>query len=103
MNRSRLEQQVPCKKTKARGKLNYKKGRFSGDISTGQCVTANTPAFFSNPTSSKGKLIEYIMHCQKKGFSDATTRTKSKILRVMINNNVNLNDPEAVKLFIAKR
>jgi len=43
------------------------------------------------------------MHCQKQGFSDATTRTKSKILRVMINNNVNLNDPEAVKLFIAKR
>lgn len=36
-------------------------------------------------------------------FSDATTRTKFKILRVMINNNVNLADSEAVKLFIAQR
>lgn len=50
-----------------------------------------------------GKLVEFIIHCQKVAFSDATTRTKFKILRVMINNNVNLADPEAVKLFIAQR
>jgi hypothetical protein len=69
-------------------------------------VTANMPAFFSNsPTSDlqNGKLIEFMLHCQKTGFSDATTKTKFKILRLMHRNNVNLSDPEAVKPFTAQR
>jgi len=65
-------------------------------------VTANTPALFSNPTTN-GKLVEFMLYSQKNGFSDATTKTRYKILRLMAKNNVNLADPEAVKLFIAKR
>ena len=42
-------------------------------------------------------------HCKKSGVSDATTKTRFKILRLMVKNNVNLADPEEVKLFIATR
>jgi integrase len=42
-------------------------------------------------------------HYKKSGFSDATTNTKHKVLRMMNKNNVNLSDPEAVKLFMAIR
>jgi hypothetical protein len=59
---------------------------------------------FNQHTSlQNGKLIEFMLHCQKSGFSNATTRTKFKVLKTMRNNNVNLQDPEAVKLFIAQR
>jgi hypothetical protein len=67
-------------------------------------VTTNTPALFSNPPASQdGKLVEFMWHCKKAGFSDTTTQTKYKILRVMNKNGVSLSDPEAVKLFIATR
>jgi len=59
-----------------------------------------------NPPPTKhqdGKLIEYIMYLQKNGRSEATVRTKFKILRFMAKNNVSLNDPEQVKLYIARR
>lgn len=65
-------------------------------------VTTNTPAFFSNPTTN-GKLVEFMLYSQKNGFSDATTNTRYKILRFIARNNANLADPEAVKLFTAKR
>ncbi|MCW3994490.1 MAG: tyrosine-type recombinase/integrase [Candidatus Bathyarchaeota archaeon] len=42
-------------------------------------------------------------HLKKEGLSDATVETKFKILKLMSKNNVNLDDPEAVKLFIARR
>jgi len=44
-----------------------------------------------------------MLYSQKNGFSDATTNTRYKILRLMAKNNVNLADPEAVKQFIATR
>jgi hypothetical protein len=44
-----------------------------------------------------------MLYSQKNGLSDATTSTRYKILRFMAKNSVNLADPEAVKLFIAKR
>jgi len=44
-----------------------------------------------------------MFYSQKEGFSDATTKTRYKILKLMAKNNVNLSDSEAVKLFIARR
>jgi integrase/recombinase XerD len=44
-----------------------------------------------------------MMYLQKNGRSEATVRTKFKILRFMAKNNVSLNDPEQVKLYIARR
>jgi integrase len=43
------------------------------------------------------------MHLQRQAYAEPTVRTKYKILRTMLNNNVNLDEPEAVKLFIARR
>ncbi len=48
-------------------------------------------------------LTQYIIHLQKKGFAEPTVRTKYKILRVMLKDHVDLNDPEAVKLYIARK
>ena len=57
----------------------------------------------SEPASSnKGKLIEYEFYLTKNGFSKATIKTKLKILKLM-SRNVNLDNPEEVKLFIAMR
>jgi integrase/recombinase XerD len=44
-----------------------------------------------------------MMYLQKNGRSEATIRTKFKIVRFMVKNNVNLKDPEEVKLYIARR
>jgi len=58
----------------------------------------------SNPPASQdGSLVNFMFYSQKEGFSDATTKTRYKILKLMAKNNVNLSDPEAVKLFIATR
>ena len=57
----------------------------------------NPPA---NPQN--GQLLKFIVHCQKQAFAEPTIKTKYKILRVMIRNNINLADPEQVKLFIAR-
>ena len=62
-----------------------------------------TRQLFTEPASSQnGKLVEFLIHCQKQALAEPTIQTKYKILRVMIRNNVNLADPEAVKLFIAR-
>jgi integrase/recombinase XerD len=58
--------------------------------------------FLATPLQN-GKLVEFMFYSQKNGFSDATTKTRYKILRFMTKNNVNLADAEAVKLFIATR
>jgi len=50
-----------------------------------------------------GIIAQFIIHLQKQAYAEPTIRTKYKILRVMIDNNVNLDDPEEVKLFIARR
>jgi len=55
-----------------------------------------------NPPSFDGTIPQFIMYCQKQAMAEATIRTKYKILRVMLRNNVNLSNPEEVKLFIAR-
>lgn len=52
--------------------------------------------------SNKGKLIDYLFHLKKHGFSKATINTKFKIIR-LISKYVNLDNPEEVKLFIATK
>jgi len=44
-----------------------------------------------------------MLHLKKNAYSNATIKTQTKILKLMIKNNVNLDNPEAVKLFIANR
>jgi integrase len=55
------------------------------------------------PSPYHGVLTQYIMHLQKQAYAEPTIRTKYKILRTMLNENVNLSDPEAVKLYIARK
>jgi hypothetical protein len=55
-----------------------------------------------NPPVLNGILTQFIMYCQKQAMAEATIRTKYKILRVMLRNNVNLSNPEEVKLFVAR-
>jgi integrase len=43
------------------------------------------------------------MHLQKQAYALPTIITKYKILRAMLRDNVNLSDPEAVKLYIARK
>jgi len=44
-----------------------------------------------------------MIHLQKKAYTEATIKTKYKILRIMLKDNVDLNNPEAVKLYIARK
>jgi integrase len=43
-----------------------------------------------------------MIYCEKQAFADATIQTKYKILTHMIKENVNLADPEAVRLYIKR-
>jgi len=56
---------------------------------------------FLNPPSET--LTQYIIHLQKQAYAEQTIKTKYKILRVMLKDNVNLADPEQVKLYIARK
>jgi integrase len=57
-----------------------------------------------NPPSLHNEtLTQYVIHLQKQAYAEPTVRTKYKILRTMLNNNVNLEHPEDVRLFIARR
>jgi integrase len=55
-----------------------------------------------NPPVLNGILTQFIMYFQKQAMAEATIWTKYKILRVMLRKNVNLSNPEEVKLFIAR-
>jgi integrase len=55
------------------------------------------------PAFSNEILTQYIIHLQKKAYSEQTVRTKYKILRVMLKDGLDLNNPEAVKLYIARK
>ena len=52
---------------------------------------------------NQGQIVDFLWHLKKQGYSDATTATRVKILKFMNKKGVNLLDPEAVKLFIAKQ
>jgi integrase len=47
-------------------------------------------------------LAEFMIHCEKQALANATIQTKYKILRHMIRENVNLADPDTVKLYIKR-
>ncbi len=51
----------------------------------------------------QGEIVNFLWHLKKQGYSDATIKTRVKILKLMNKQGVNLLDPEAVKLFIAQR
>jgi len=57
----------------------------------------------ANPSSQQinGQLVQFLNYCRKEALSEETVNTKYKILRIMLRNNINLDDPEQVKLFIA--
>jgi integrase len=54
-------------------------------------------------TPDQGQIVNFLWHLKKQGYSDATIKTRVKILKLMNKQDVNLLDPEAVKLFIARR
>jgi integrase len=54
-------------------------------------------------TPDQGEIVNFLWHLKKNGYSDATIKTRVKILKLMNKKGVNLLDPEAVKLFIAQR
>ena len=54
-------------------------------------------------TPNQGSIVDFLWHLKKQGYSDATIATRVKVLKFMNKQGVNLLDPEAVKLFIAKQ
>lgn len=49
-----------------------------------------------------GSIVEFLWHLKKQGrYSDATIKTRGKILTLMHRKGVNLSDPEDIKSFIA--
>jgi integrase/recombinase XerD len=59
----------------------------------------------SNPTRparTPPAIIPYVQHLQKEGFKPQTIESHSKILR-FLGKHVQLNDPEAVRLFVANQ
>jgi len=56
-----------------------------------------------NPPLHNEILTQFIIHLEKQAYAEQTVKTKYKILRTMLKDNVNLNDPEAVKLYIARK
>jgi glucose-6-phosphate-specific signal transduction histidine kinase len=53
--------------------------------------------------NKNGILAQFLIHCQKTSLSEETINTKYKVLRVMLANDVNLEDPDQVKIFIHNR
>lgn len=51
----------------------------------------------------KGKLVEFAWKLKKEGYSEATIREYSYILRNLLKRGADLNDPESVKEVIAKQ
>jgi integrase/recombinase XerD len=56
-----------------------------------------------NPPLLNGTIADFIMYCQKQAMEEATIRTKYKVYKVMLRDKVNLENPEEVKLYIARR
>lgn len=57
-----------------------------------------------NPTQQQeqGSIIDFYWYVKKQGYSDATAETRFKIIKLLHKRGVNIADPEAVKLAIAK-
>jgi integrase len=54
-------------------------------------------------TESNGKIIEYILHLKKAGYSEATILGRSKLLKILTKRGAILYDPDSVKATIAKQ
>ena len=52
---------------------------------------------------AKGKIIEYVWHLQKEGYSESTILGRSKLLKILTKRGANLYDPDSVKAAIAKQ
>jgi hypothetical protein len=50
----------------------------------------------------KGKIVEHLWYMNKQGDAEATVQTHTKILETPVKLKANLNEPESVKLVIAK-
>ncbi len=50
----------------------------------------------NTPSLQNEILTQFIMHLQKQAYAEPTVRTKYKILRTMMKNNVDLGDPEFI-------
>jgi integrase len=48
-----------------------------------------------------GKIVEYLWNLKKRGYSEATVRTRVKLLKQLIKEGTNLFDPEGIKKAIA--
>jgi integrase len=51
--------------------------------------------------ATKGKILQFALHCKNEGLTDETVRLWSNRLK-KINQNADLNEPESVKAYIAK-
>jgi integrase len=51
----------------------------------------------------KGKIIEYVLWMQKKGYRESTIIGRSRLLKVLLKRGADLFDPETVKEVIAKQ
>jgi integrase len=49
----------------------------------------------------KGKLVEYLWHLKKQGYSEETVKTRAKLLTQLVREGTDLFDPEGVKKSIA--
>ena len=58
----------------------------------------------TKPTSAevKGRIVEFVWHLKKQGYSPETIKTYTAILQILLKKNVNLFDPESVKEYLAK-
>jgi len=59
----------------------------------------------TKPTSAevKGKIVEFAWYMQKQGYAQSTIETYGRILQILLERNVNLFEPEAVKEYLAKQ
>jgi len=51
---------------------------------------------------SKGKILEFAWHLKKQNSSDSTIKTFTCLLKKLVNNGANLDDPETIKEVLAK-
>ena len=54
-------------------------------------------------TDQKGKLVDYLWHLKKQGYSEETVKTRAKLLTQLHRQGTNLFNPEDVKKAIAMR
>ena len=55
------------------------------------------------PIDFKGKIVEYALWMQRKGYRESTIIGRSRLLKVLVKRGANLFDPETVKDIIAKQ